>query len=73
MRTPKWVLEIGMPPRTLTRHFEHEVGMSLRIWRQRLRLFKAIELLGSDLPITEIALHLAMPRRHHSYSCFARE
>jgi AraC-like DNA-binding protein len=54
----KWAVEVGMSPRTLTRHFEEEVGMSLRSWRQRLRLFKAMELLGSDLPITEIALRL---------------
>jgi len=54
----KWGQEIGMSSRTLTRHFEQEVGMSLRTWRQRLRLFKAMELLGSELPITEIALRL---------------
>lgn len=54
----KWGREIGMSARTLTRHFEREVGMSLRAWRQRVRLFKAIELLGSELPITEIALRL---------------
>jgi AraC-like DNA-binding protein len=53
-----WGHEIGMSPRTLTRRFESEVGMSLRNWRQRLRLFRAIELLGSDLPVTEIALRL---------------
>jgi AraC-like DNA-binding protein len=53
-----WGHELGMSPRTLTRRFESEVGMSLRSWRQRLRLFRAIELLGSDLPITEIALSL---------------
>lgn len=53
-----WGHEIGMSPRTLTRRFESEVGMSLRNWRQRLRLFRAIELLGSNLPITEIALRL---------------
>lgn len=56
--TDKWGVEIGMSPRTLTRRFESETGMSLRTWRQRLRLFKAIELLGSELPITEIALRL---------------
>jgi AraC-like DNA-binding protein len=56
--TDKWAREIGMSPRSLTRHFEGEVGMSLRTWRQRLRLFKARELLGSELPITEIASRL---------------
>jgi AraC-like DNA-binding protein len=53
-----WGHEIGMSARTLTRRFEREVGMSLRSWRQRLRLFSAMELLGSELPITEIALRL---------------
>lgn len=53
-----WGLEVGMSQRTLARRFEQEVGMNLRTWRQRLRLFKAIELLGSSLPITEIALRL---------------
>jgi AraC-like DNA-binding protein len=32
--------------------------MSLRAWRLRLRLFKAIELLCGDAPITDIALDL---------------
>ena len=53
-----WAHEIGMSARTLTRRFESEVGMSLRSWRQHLRLFRAMELLASDLPITEIALRL---------------
>jgi AraC-like DNA-binding protein/quercetin dioxygenase-like cupin family protein len=53
-----WGHEIGMSSRSLTRRFEREVGMSLRSWRQRLRLFRAIEFLGSDLPITEIAFRL---------------
>jgi AraC-like DNA-binding protein len=54
----RWGREIGMSVRTLTRRFEREVGMSLRAWRQRVRLFKSVELLGSELPITEIALRL---------------
>ena len=54
----EWGRELGMSSRTLTRHFEQEVGMSLRAWRLRLRLFKAIELLCGDAPITDIALDL---------------
>jgi AraC-like DNA-binding protein len=47
-----------MSARTLARRFDEEVGMSMRAWRRRLRLFKAIELLGGGLSITQIALEL---------------
>ena len=32
--------------------------MSMRAWRRRLRLFKAIELLAGHLNVTQIALEL---------------
>lgn len=47
-----------MPERTLARHFQTEMGMSLRSWRRRLRLFKAIELLGGGLGVTQTAMEL---------------
>jgi AraC-like DNA-binding protein len=53
-----WGRELGMSGRTLARRFEAEVGMSLRSWRRRLRLFKAIELLGGGLDVTRTAMEL---------------
>jgi AraC-like DNA-binding protein len=53
-----WGRELGMSGRTLARRFEAELGMSLRSWRRRLRLFKAIELLGGGLGVTRTALEL---------------
>jgi AraC-like DNA-binding protein/quercetin dioxygenase-like cupin family protein len=53
-----WGSELAMSRRTLTRRFAQEVGMSLREWRLRLRLFKSMELLAGDAPITDIALDL---------------
>lgn len=53
-----WAREIGMSPRTLTRRFEAELGISLRSWRRRLRLFKAIEMLGGGSDVTGAALDL---------------
>jgi AraC-like DNA-binding protein len=47
-----------MSTRTLTRRFEADMGMSLRSWRRRLRLFKAIELLGGGLDVTRTAVEL---------------
>jgi AraC-like DNA-binding protein len=54
----EWSGKLGMSGRTLARRFEAELGMSLRSWRRRLRLFKAIELLGGGLGITRTALEL---------------
>jgi len=53
-----WGRELGMSERTLARRFDAEVGLSLRSWRRRLRLFKAIELMGGGLDVTRTALEL---------------
>jgi AraC-like DNA-binding protein len=53
-----WGRALGMSERTLARRFEAEVGMSLRSWRRRLRLFKAIELMGGGLDVTRTAMEL---------------
>lgn len=54
----EWGRELGMSERTLARRFEAEVGVSFRDWRRRLRLFKAIELLGGGLDVTRTAMNL---------------
>lgn len=53
-----WGRELGMSGRTLARRFEADVGMSLRSWRRRLRLFKSIELMGGGLSVTQTAMEL---------------
>ncbi|MFE1599727.1 AraC family transcriptional regulator [Methylobacterium sp. ID0610] len=53
-----WGRELGLSGRSLARHFEAELGMSLRSWRRRLRLFKAIELMGGGLGVTQTAMEL---------------
>lgn len=53
-----WGHMLGMSSRTLTRRFEAELGVSLRSWRRRLRVFKAIELLGGGMDVTRTALEL---------------
>lgn len=55
---PEWGAEVGTSPRTLLRRFEKEAGMSLRAWRHRLRLFRAVEWLGAGRTVTEVALDL---------------
>ncbi|EIJ41542.1 DNA-binding domain-containing protein, AraC-type [Beggiatoa alba B18LD] len=53
-----WGQLLGASSRTLTRRFEKEVGMSLRDWRYRLRLFRAVEWLCAGRSITNIAFAL---------------
>ena len=53
-----WARTLGMSERTLARRFLAETGMSLRTWRRRLRLFRAIEMLGNGLDVTRTALEL---------------
>lgn len=57
-RPEEWGRELGMSARTLARRFEAELGMSLRSWRRQLRVFKAIELLGGGLGVTQTAMEL---------------
>ena len=47
-----------MSGRTLARRFGAELGMGLRSWRRRLRLFRAVELLGGCVGVTRTAMEL---------------
>jgi AraC-like DNA-binding protein/quercetin dioxygenase-like cupin family protein len=53
-----WGRALGMSSRTLTRRFQADVGVSLRSWRRRVRLFKAVEMLGGGMDVTRTALEL---------------
>ncbi|MDK1389376.1 helix-turn-helix transcriptional regulator [Sinorhizobium sp. 8-89] len=58
-RSPEeWGEALNISPRTLARRFNTELGMSLRSWRRRLRLFRSIELLGGGLGVTQVAMEL---------------
>lgn len=49
---------MAMSTRTLERHFRRETGLTLQGWYARLRLMKAIEMLGTEMSVTHIALEL---------------
>lgn len=54
----EWGAVLGASARTLARRFEKELGLGLREWRHRLRLFRAVEWLGAGRAVTDIALEL---------------
>lgn len=49
---------LALSGRTLERHFRRETGMSLQHWYTRMRLMKALEMLNTDMSVTQIALEL---------------
>jgi AraC-like DNA-binding protein len=57
-RLEEWACWAGIAPRTLTRRFVRETGLSFTAWRQRVRLLRALELLAAGRPVTAIALDL---------------
>ncbi len=54
----EWASWAGIAPRSMTRHFAEETGMSFSDWRQRARLMRALELLAEGTAVTSIALEL---------------
>lgn len=49
---------LSISPRTLERRFHRDTGMPLQSWCSRMRLMKAIEMLSTDMSVTQIALEL---------------
>jgi AraC-like DNA-binding protein len=53
-----WAQRLGTSTRTLTRAFEAHLGMTLREWKRKLRLFRSVELLSDGRSMTQIAFEL---------------
>ncbi|GAA3820737.1 helix-turn-helix transcriptional regulator [Sphaerisporangium flaviroseum] len=47
----------GAGERTLSRLFRRELGMTFPQWRTQLRLYHALRMLASDMPVTTVAHH----------------
>ena len=54
----EWAAWGALAPRTLTRLFVAETGLSFGAWRQRARLLRALELLASGKSVTAVALEV---------------
>lgn len=57
-RLEEWAVWAGVAPRTLSRRFVAETGLTFAQWRQQARLLRALELVADGLPVTTIALEL---------------
>lgn len=54
----EWAVWAGIAPRTLSRRFVLETGLTFSAWRQRLLLLKSLEMLVEGKPVTTIAFDL---------------
>jgi AraC-like DNA-binding protein len=57
-RLEQWAEWAGVAPRTLSRRFVAETGLTFAQWRQQARLLRALELVADSVPVTTIALEL---------------
>ncbi|MCW8883447.1 MAG: helix-turn-helix transcriptional regulator [Sedimenticola sp.] len=54
----QWAAVVGSSPRTLSRLFMKQTGMSFGAWRRRLRLMEAIDRLAKGESVTQVAFEL---------------
>lgn len=53
-----WAAWAGISGRSLSRHFVNQTGFTFTKWRQRARLFRALEHLAAGISVTAIAVAL---------------
>lgn len=68
-----WGAWAGIAPRTLTRRFIDETGMSFSAWRQRACLIRALERIAAGSPITHVALDVGYDSLSAFIAMFRRE
>jgi AraC-like DNA-binding protein len=69
----EWGLDVGASSRTLARGFLSGTGLSFARWRTLLRLHKAMEALGSQEPVSEVARKVGYESASAFVAAFRRE
>jgi AraC-like DNA-binding protein len=68
----EWAAWANAAPRTVSRRFVEETGLTFTAWRQRARLLRALELLASGQPVGTVALDLGYDNASAFISLFRR-
>lgn len=69
----EWAATVHMTERTLARHCQSELGMSLGEWRQRMRYLRAIDALEAGHTVQSIAYDLGYSTPSAFIAMFQRE
>ncbi|WP_201278434.1 AraC family transcriptional regulator [Pandoraea fibrosis] len=67
-----WAAWANAAPRTVSRRFVEETGLTFTAWRQRARLLRALELLASGQPVGTVALDLGYDNASAFIALFRR-
>lgn len=67
-----WARWAGLSPRSLTRHFREETGLSFGQWRQQARLAESLRLLHAGHAVGEVALQLGYSSASAFVTVFSR-
>ncbi|WP_431223523.1 helix-turn-helix domain-containing protein [Serratia sp. L9] len=51
----EWAAWAGLSPRTLSRRFMHETGVSFARWRQQAKVIRSLEALAAGKPVANVA------------------
>lgn len=57
-RMAEWAAWAGLAPRSLSRRFPEQTGLTFTVWRRRAMLLRSLELLAEGNPVTTVALDL---------------
>jgi len=69
----EWGADVGASSRTLARAFSAETGLPFARWRTLVRLQRAMEALGSNEPVTEVARRVGYESTSAFVAAFRRE
>ena len=69
---PEWARWAGLSPRSVSRHFVAETGLSFTAWRQRVRLMRALQWLAEGKPVAVTAVNCRRPARPNPRSADLR-
>lgn len=73
----QWAKASAMSRRSFTRHFTAETGLSFSAWRQRVKMYAAVQMLSKGDSVTRVAFELGYRnpssfitifRKHHHHS-----
>ncbi|MGL5699675.1 MAG: helix-turn-helix domain-containing protein, partial [Kluyvera sp.] len=53
-----WANQLGMSPRTFSRHFKKETGMPFSAWKQKMRILESVIFLKKNKNVTAVALEV---------------
>lgn len=71
--TASWARAVGTSERTLSRLFVHETGLSFGRWRTRVRVRRALELLGAGTPVAVVGRQVGYGTASAFIAAFHRE